>query len=178
MAKDPVSHCVNNHEYTPENTSIGKDGKRRCRQCARDRDRRRPFTDARKAYLKNYQRGWVAQRRAEYLADKKCVRCGSRDWLEIDHINPEQKLSSRIWSWSVERRHAELAKCQILCHKHHAEKTHAQRLENIDTSHGTDWSYRKAKCRCALCRAGHASRRREERAAKRLQEQQNARPQS
>lgn len=32
------THCPQDHEYTPENTLIGKDGKRRCRTCRRTRN--------------------------------------------------------------------------------------------------------------------------------------------
>lgn len=33
--------CINGHEYTPENTFIERNGKRRCRTCQRATDRRR-----------------------------------------------------------------------------------------------------------------------------------------
>ncbi len=33
------THCPHNHEYTAENTYIGKDGKRRCLTCKRQRNR-------------------------------------------------------------------------------------------------------------------------------------------
>jgi hypothetical protein len=32
------THCPANHEYTPENTLVGKDGKRRCLTCRRARN--------------------------------------------------------------------------------------------------------------------------------------------
>jgi hypothetical protein len=53
--------------------------------------------------------------------------CGSRDHLEIDHRDPGEKLSHRIWSWSPARRDAELAKCQVLCRKHHHAKSGEER---------------------------------------------------
>lgn len=34
------THCPQGHEYTDENTAIGKDNKRDCRECARERARR------------------------------------------------------------------------------------------------------------------------------------------
>lgn len=43
LARGEVSaaktHCPHDHEYTAENTLIGKDGKRRCRTCRRDQNR-------------------------------------------------------------------------------------------------------------------------------------------
>lgn len=39
IANSEKTHCPSNHKYTKENTLIGKDGKRRCRTCRRDRNR-------------------------------------------------------------------------------------------------------------------------------------------
>lgn len=33
------THCVNGHEYTPENTRTTPNGRRRCRACAHERNR-------------------------------------------------------------------------------------------------------------------------------------------
>lgn len=99
---------------------------------------------------REYMRKWIAARRAAYLIDKSCVVCGSKDRLEVDHIDPEQKVEHRIWSWSVERRDAELAKCQILCYEHHLQKTVAAMPR---TTHGTYQMYHAYACRCAACRA-------------------------
>jgi 5-methylcytosine-specific restriction endonuclease McrA len=74
---------------------------------------------------RNYCRQWVAKRRADYFADKACVKCGSKDRLELDHIDPAEKTHHAIWTWSEERRLAEIAKCQVLCYKCHKEKTAA-----------------------------------------------------
>lgn len=74
---------------------------------------------------REYQREWLANRRANFFADKACVRCGSAEQLELDHIDPEQKVSHRIWSWSQERRDAEIAKCQVLCAECHKAKSAA-----------------------------------------------------
>lgn len=37
----PRTHCPRNHKYTPENTYTQSDGRRRCRECRRTRDRGR-----------------------------------------------------------------------------------------------------------------------------------------
>lgn len=36
-----VTRCVHDHEYTPENTIIRKNGRRQCRECRRQHDRNR-----------------------------------------------------------------------------------------------------------------------------------------
>lgn len=109
-----------------------------------------PFKDPedRKKYQREYQRRYVASRRATYLADKCCVECGSTENLEIDHIDPDQKISHRIWSWSDKRLQAELAKTQVLCNTHHKMKTFGWQSE--EQPHGRS-RYDKG-CRCLTCR--------------------------
>lgn len=63
-----------------------------------------------------------AARRAAYFEGKWCFACGSREDLELDHVDPLEKIDHRIWSWAEARRLAELAKCQVLCHACHIEK--------------------------------------------------------
>lgn len=43
--RERQSHCVNGHEFTPENTYVAPDGDRECRTCSRERRARaRKFT--------------------------------------------------------------------------------------------------------------------------------------
>jgi hypothetical protein len=42
---------------------------------------------------------------------------------ENDHVDPSKKTSHSIWSWSPERREAEIAKCQVLCRPCHQLKS-------------------------------------------------------
>ncbi len=77
----------------------------------------------RKKFLLKYQREWIAKRRNDYFKDKYCVKCGSVEKLELDHIDYNNKTTHRIWSWSEERRLKEIEKCQVLCHNCHREKT-------------------------------------------------------
>ena len=56
-----------------------------------------------------------------------CIKCGSKERLELDHINPKEKewnpkrsmcskkLSENFWK--------EINKCQLLCYDCHKEKT-------------------------------------------------------
>jgi 5-methylcytosine-specific restriction endonuclease McrA len=75
------------------------------------------------ALRRRYGRTWLADRRAAWLKEHGPCRCGSWEQLEVDHIDPAQKVDHRLWSWSKERRDAELAKCQVLCHTCHLDKT-------------------------------------------------------
>ena len=111
-----------------------------------------PYADP--AVQREYQRVRIATRRAAWLAvNGPCRQCGSVDQLEIDHIDPGQKVSHRIWSWSDTRLLAELEKCQVLCRSCHMIKS----LGAVDLApHGTHQCYRRG-CRCDECRAGHAS---------------------
>lgn len=97
---------------------------------------------------RRFARNAVRRNRAAYFNGKSCVWCGSTENLELDHIDPSKKSSHRIWTWSPERRAAELAKCQVLCHDCHKEKTSAQRAARVKC--GTEWAYRKG-CRCETC---------------------------
>jgi len=103
--------------------------------------------------MKQYKREWTARRRAAWFADKYCVSCGSIERLELDHINPALKASHNIWSWSEKRRDEEAAKCQVLCHDCHQEKTIA--FIKRDITHGTHSKGYLRGCRCVDCTNAH-----------------------
>jgi len=103
-----------------------------------------------------YQR---RKRRAiEYLGGR-CVRCGTRDGLEFDHIDPSTRsfvITGRLsGKWTTVQ--PELDKCQLLCKPCHRAKT----VENGETAggwnkratveHGTVTTYTDG-CRCEPCR--------------------------
>jgi len=74
------------------------------------------------------QLGYMRRARQEFLNGKVCVRCGSSERLEVDHIDrtaKARKTDHAVWSWTPLRRTAELAKCQVLCRRCHWEKTKA-----------------------------------------------------
>lgn len=110
-----------------------------------------------KKLMREYKRNWIALRRKSYFKDKSCVKCGSKERLELDHINPETKIDHKIWSWKESRRIEELAKCQILCYNCHKEKTTLEKInrQTIPENkwiHGTRNTYLNHKCRCELCK--------------------------
>ena len=49
--------------------------------------------------------------------------CGSRENLEVDHIDPSKKSTNCIFRLGKTRRERELKNCQALCRRHHWDKT-------------------------------------------------------
>lgn len=106
---------------------------------------------------REYQRNWIARRRSEFFSDKQCVMCGGVEQLELDHIDPSEKTTHNIWSWSEPRRLSEIAKCQVLCRKCHKEKTYTVDLPKIrGYTYGEHGRTRyRCGCRCEVCREDH-----------------------
>lgn len=121
----------------------------------------------RKEYLRNYQRNWVAKRRAKFFEDKLCLKCGGQYKLELHHRNRNEKVTHKIWSWSKERQLVEIAKCDILCDSCHQLQTNKQ-FNFKNYKHGTNTCYTEMPCRCQLCRNAVAADRRRQRAARLL----------
>ena len=99
-----------------------------------------------------YQRERLRKRRVKWLKENgPCRVCGSWENPEVDHIDPTTKVTHSVWSWSEARRLVELAKCQVLCKKHHLIKTSSERHNAKATVHGKLWTYQKGGCRCSEC---------------------------
>lgn len=103
-----------------------------------------------------YMRAKTAERLREArdrLGDK-CSKCGSTDRLEFDHIDPATKVRPlmRLALAKPSKWEAELAKCQVLCHECHWDKTRQDRSLVKGGTHGTRNTYNHG-CRCDLCRA-------------------------
>jgi len=114
-------------------------------------------------YMAAYMRQKYAKRRAEAIAflGGKCVRCGTAENLEIDHIyasTADRRMrggKGGMWTSSEERFWAEIRKCQLLCHGHHVEKTSENRefgggsnkIPDDSYAHGTPrmYLYKKRK---------------------------------
>ena len=90
------------------------------------------------------------RRDAWILANGPCQVCGGFDRLEVDHIDPQDKLYklSDIWHKPGNILERELSKCQVLCFKCHKTKTNAH---NFPRKHGTASMYKKERCRCVEC---------------------------
>lgn len=106
---------------------------------------------------REFQRFWIEKvRHLWFLANGPCKGCGSWDDLELDHIDPAEKTTHRVWSLRPEKRQAELTKCQALCHACHKAKTIAQFSKPL--VHGTLNGYSKHRCRCDACREANTER--------------------
>ena len=105
----------------------------------------------------------VQARRLKWIADNgPCVKCGTWNNLEVDHIDPSTKeyKINKLWQRSQEIRDYELAKCQALCNTCHIQKSTLEQKSANPVNHGSYKSYRKYKCRCEICVA--AMRKREQ----------------
>jgi 5-methylcytosine-specific restriction endonuclease McrA len=80
-----------------------------------------PYKDP--AKQREFQARWIRERREQWITEQGgvCSNCGGVDRLQVDHIDPMDKATHRIWSFSAERRARELAKCRVLCHECHNE---------------------------------------------------------
>jgi hypothetical protein len=123
--------------------------------------------------MRKYIRARKHARRARLIEmlGGKCVRCGSTDRLEFDHIDPATKRFaigadlSRAWDVLVE----EALKTQLLCRPCHIAKGAEDRPE---VPHGL-YRYEYHKCRCEVCRAANSiasARKRELQAQRQLTE--------
>lgn len=117
---------------------------------------------------REYSRNWIAARRLAWEQEQQCALCGRR-YPEVrispHHRQPEEKQSHHIWSWSADRRAAELAKCTPLCDECHQAYHRGLRMQ---TEHGTAGMYKRG-CACPKCREWNADRARNGRAARAAQ---------
>ena len=107
-------------------------------------------------YFREYMKAHKQARRARLveMLGGKCVRCGSTEDLEFDHIDAASKRFTicsdltRAWDLLVE----EALKTQLLCKDCHVAKGAEDRP---DTPHGRH-RYIYWQCRCKVCRAANA----------------------
>ena len=119
-------------------------------------------------YMRKYIRAHKARRRAQLIEmlGGCCVRCGSTEDLEFDHIDPATKRFNigadltRSWAELVE----EASRCQLLCREDHIAKGAEDRSE---VPHGLyRYWYWYWRCRCEVCRAANAAKSARDRARK------------
>src|ERR1700741_3307457 len=91
------------------------------------------------SYMRNYMLRRYHERRlkAFLFLGSICAFCGTRENLEIDHIDWRTKSFSisKLWSVSLRRFEQELEKCQLLCFDCHKAKTRID-MRNIKLERG------------------------------------------
>lgn len=118
------------------------------------------------AYMRKYMLDRYYRRLARAMVQLggKCSVKGCKNKnLEIDHKNPVKKgftITSRLAGVSEKKLQNELRKCQLLCVRHHIEKTvHELGRVLARGTHGTLSAYRY--CKCSMCRLAHSEYSRE-----------------
>ncbi len=114
--------------------------------------------DAYNLYMNEYMKDRYKRRRYESIValGGKCVKCGSIEDLEFDHIDRMNKTFTigNGSSFSDKRWDEEVSKCQLLCHDCHVDK---HRSEAIC---GTPQRYWRG-CRCDDCTRANSKYHRE-----------------
>lgn len=87
-----------------------------------------PYADPLKQ--RDWQNKWMQERRRAWLKENgPCIDCHGWEELQVDHRDPSQKVSHRVWSWREDRRLKELAKCCARCLKCHKKKSAKERAK-------------------------------------------------
>ena len=105
-------------------------------------------------YMKVYMREYSAKRRlkALELLGGQCVKCESKDGLQIHHKDPSKKSFTLASGWhhAWAKIEEELSKCEILCNSCHI-KHHTS-----SHSHGDVRRYWQG-CRCRPCKSANTT---------------------
>ena len=117
-------------------------------------------------YMRKYIQAHKQRRRAQLIEmlGGGCVRCGTTEDLEFDHIDPFTKRFNigadltKSWAELAE----EASRCQLLCRPCHVAKGAEDRPE---VAHGL-YRYWYWRCRCSVCRAANAAKSARDRARK------------
>lgn len=118
-------------------------------------------SNVRRRALKAKRKPWALG-----LLGGKCVRCGTSERLEFDHIDRRSKsfdISNYLHSHTIDKLGEELSKCQLLCKPCHVSKTMEERGLR-PSSHGDLSMYTNRGCRCDLCKHANTAHYRKKRA--------------
>lgn len=125
-----------------------------CCKCAEEATHRGRCKSHYNAYMREYLKARYHSRRELFMREMGgvCVRCGSTENLEFDHIDRTKKsfnIAKRLHGASMKTLRDELAKCQLLCADCHAKKSD-ECGDQRQVEHG-DGLTGKRKCKCNEC---------------------------
>lgn len=108
------------------------------------------------------QRRATRRRRLVELLGSQCIKCGSVENLQFDHIVPGSRsfvLSGKWLDQAWEKILKEVNKCQLLCYPCHVNKTKecgesggGHNKNNNPFEHGTMRCYQETSCKCEICK--------------------------
>lgn len=93
--------------------------------------------EERKEYYAQYYAKKIKE--LKVLLGGRCTRCGTTRKLQFDHVDPKSKkfLISSFKDRKWQRTLKELKKCQLLCEKHHREKSASDGSQLINKPKGS-----------------------------------------
>lgn len=82
---------------------------------------------------REFQRQWVADRRAQYLEGKSCWACGTTENLRVVFPGgPLPRGGHTIWTWADSRREEALKQATVLCQRHSAQLAALRAGRHVD----------------------------------------------
>lgn len=94
------------------------------------------------------------------ILGNKCSICKTSENLEFDHIDPKTKslvITEYLTNGNIpEKVYDELNLIQLLCHKHHKDKSLLE-ANKKRLVHGTRACYVHLRCRCSACKEADKS---------------------
>lgn len=80
-----------------------------------------------------------------------CLKCGTTERLEFDHLDPAIKRTSQFLNWAQAAAKVELRRCQLLCYDCHKAKTDENKDRAYRIKHGTLRYALLHGCKCQEC---------------------------
>ncbi|HVX00663.1 MAG TPA: helix-turn-helix domain-containing protein [Candidatus Babeliaceae bacterium] len=108
---------------------------------------KRAITPQRKAYLIEYQRKWVTERKKDFLSDKACEICGEKKHLIVSGTSRKNhigKLVHSFYSLSTQKQKELMPKIHIFCRFHAKRrgnsKKESERVQKLTPIIKKQWS--------------------------------------
>lgn len=151
------THCNNGHEFTPENTTIRKDGGgRRCRACGNLRKQAgRKKSVNRTVQAISRERRYIAEARAKLSPEAFAVwereYLAKKNPLEYLKLNPEQAATSDALNFALDKQKSKMACQKPVRIIHPTSGKEVDSFPFIDIDERVPYSAEQAEAMCADC---------------------------